>query len=148
MTLYSFDSSLPPIQAPTFLSKGSDIDIGGFTNANFTMVPGPSTSTSTSSLPTTDNSPPTTSSQDTAAGPSMSHLAFHGNMSLVVPRGQEGKIRPGYSGMRNKRRLHLFGEDTWDLTRHSHLKLVLAYRGWEGWRNRWYCNIQADGPSV
>lgn len=144
MTLYSFDSALPPVSGPSDLSKGSDIDIGGFTDSTFTMVPASSSSTFTP--PPT--SPTSTSGEEVVAGPSMSHLAFHGKMSLVIPRGQEGKIRPGYAGMRNRRRLHLFGEDMWDLSRYSHLKLVLAYRGWEGWRNRWYCNVQVDGTQV
>lgn len=67
-------------------------------------------------------------------------------MSLRVPQEQTGKIRAGYAGVRNRKRMTLFGEDCWDLSSHTHLKVEVAYRGWEGWRNRWYCNIQTDGP--
>jgi NADH dehydrogenase [ubiquinone] 1 alpha subcomplex assembly factor 1 len=136
LTLYSFTSSLPPVEKPEFLARGSDEDIGGYSTNALTPVP-ETTLSSASDEPIGSNA---------AAGPSMSHIAFHGNMSLRVPQEFAGRIRTGYAGIRNRKRMTLFGEDTWDLSHYSHLRLKLAYRGWEGWRNRWYCNIQTDGP--
>ncbi len=48
--------------------------------------------------------------------------------------------------VRSKTRPSLFGEDMWDLSLFTHLRVVLAYRGLEAWRTRWYLNIQTDGP--
>ena len=141
MTLYSFNSALPPVENTEFLAKGSDVDIGGYSTSFLTAVPGPSRSSTS------------TPAENAAAAigkngssPVMSHVAFHGNMSLKVPQEFAGRIRTGYAGVRNRKRITLFGEDTWDLSSYSHLKIEVAYRGWEGWRNRWYCNIQTDGP--
>jgi NADH dehydrogenase [ubiquinone] 1 alpha subcomplex assembly factor 1 len=75
-----------------------------------------------------------------------SHLAFHGNLSLTVPPAYQGRIRTGYAAFRSRSRPSLFGEETWDLSLYSHLKVEVGYRGWEGWRNRWVVNIQTDGP--
>ena len=138
-TLYSFTSRLPPVENAQFFARGSDVDIGGYSTNEVTSVPYPSASSSTSAtLPPAEKS--------TSSDPSWSHVAFHGNMSLRVPQEQAGKIRTGYAGIRNRKRMTLFGEDCWDLSSHTHLKVEVAYRGWEGWRNRWYCNIQTDSP--
>ncbi|ORX41098.1 hypothetical protein BD324DRAFT_613166 [Kockovaella imperatae] len=81
-------------------------------------------------------------------GSHMSHVALHGNMSLRLPPSQMGKIRTGYVGMRNHfRPTILGGEDAWDLRQYTHIKMQIAYRGWEGWRKRWYCNVQIAGPT-
>ena len=148
ITLYSFDARKPRVEGAGFLAKGSDADIGGYTTSEFTPVPHRNGATSTSTLSSdgpAENrlSPP---NNFTGAIGDQAYMAFHGNMSLRVPKGMEGKLRPGYAGMRNKRRITLFGEDMWDLSSYSHLRVTVAYRGWEGWRNRWYCNVQTDGP--
>ncbi len=134
--IFSFESASPlPIDPPNELATGSDIDIGGLSTCQLTAVP------STSTLPTPPPSP--------GAGPSSSptsHIAFHGHMSLQVPAKYAGRMRTGYASFRNRKRLHLFGEEVWDLSMQSHIKVVVGYRGWEGWRNRWMCNIQTDGP--
>ena len=147
VTLFSFNSALPPVQGPEFVVRGSDIDIGGLSTCNVTHVP-------MSTLPTPPSTPPSGSFQGSAntsgststAGPSWSHIAFNGNMSLRVPTEYAGRFKSGYAGMRSPRRKTLFGEETWDLSMYTHLKIVVGYRGWEGWRARWYCNVQTDGP--
>jgi NADH dehydrogenase [ubiquinone] 1 alpha subcomplex assembly factor 1 len=148
ITIYSFNSNLPPVNQEIDLVSGSDIDIGGYTTAKFTPVPISSESSSSSStlhgLPTPPPSP--TSTGSSTPNSVLSHIAFHGTMSLKVPPQYADKVKAGYAGMRNRRRTTLFGEDTWDLGSYTHIKVVVAYRGWEGWRNRWYCNVQTDGP--
>ena len=146
-TIYSFDAAKPPVRNRDYCAIGSDEDIGGYSTSQLTEVPNTIPRTLPSSLPPPENSPnPTTIGENAEAGPSQSHIALHGNMSLRVPQEFAGRIRAGYAGMRNRKRITLIGEDTWDLGLYSHLKVTLAYRGWEGWRNKWYCIVQTDGP--
>lgn len=63
-----------------------------------------------------------------------------------MPQAYQGRIRTGYAAFRNKTRPTLFGEDVWDLSLYTHIKIVVAYRGLEAWRDKWMCNIQTDGP--
>lgn len=127
LTIFSFDHANQPITSPSEFATGSDVDIGGLSTCALTPVPSTSTSAET-----------TSQEQD--------YLAFHGNLSLKVPPAYAGRIRTGYAAFRNKSRPTLFGEDTWDLGLYSHLRVVVGYRGWEGWRSRWSLNIQTDGP--
>lgn len=120
MTIFNFDSTHPPVDAPQTFATGSDVDIGGLSTCALTEVPA------------------------TAGSPS--HVAFHGNLSLRVPAQFAGRIRTGYAAFRNKSRPTLFGEETWDLELYSHLKVEVAYRGLEAWRSRWVVNLQTDGP--
>jgi NADH dehydrogenase [ubiquinone] 1 alpha subcomplex assembly factor 1 len=137
MSIFSFDSSHPKVDPPSEFATGSDIDIGGLSTCQLTAVP------SSSTLP---NPPPSPGAESSSASSSSSHIAFHGHMSLQVPPQYAGRIRTGYASFRNRSRPTLFGEEVWDLSMHSHIKVVVGYRGWEGWRNRWMCNIQTDGP--
>lgn len=124
LPILSFASSSTPSSSsnalthPSSFALGSDADIGGLSTASFTPV----------------------------AGTSQSHIAFHGNLSLAVPPQYQGKIRTGYAAFRTKSRPTLFGEETWDMSLYTHLKVVVGYRGWEGWRDRWVVNLQTDGP--
>ena len=165
-TMYSFSSDLPPLEPPSIMALGADSDIGGLSTSRATAVPtsafyeeppppvfpathgynvGPGHVGSPSAGPSRpaflrENAPRITGSH-------MSHVALHGNMSLRLPPSQMGKIRTGYVGMRNQfRPTPLGGEDSWDIRQYSHIKMQIAYRGWEGWRKRWYCNIQTAGP--
>ncbi|EIW69969.1 hypothetical protein TREMEDRAFT_61736 [Tremella mesenterica DSM 1558] len=145
LPIFSFSSassstSLTPVSS---FALGSDIDIGGLSTAFLTPVTAPSLSSSSASIATGFSH-----DEHHAIGKtqSQSHVAFHGNMSLVVPQAYQGRIRTGYAAFRNKTRPSLFGEETWDLSMYTHLRLVVGYRGWEGWRSRWVVNIQTDGP--
>jgi hypothetical protein len=102
--------------------------------------------TATSSIPTI--TPIKSDLPDIPTGPQLSHLSFHGHCTLAVPPQYAGRIRTGWSSFRTKNRQLLWGEECWDLSHHTHLRLVVGYRGWEGWRNKWYCNVQTDGPIV
>ncbi|KAE8541493.1 hypothetical protein D1P53_002855 [Cryptococcus gattii VGV] len=126
-TIFSFTSTHPPVDHPHHFSTGSDAQLGGLTTADLKLIP---------SQPPAE---PTASSQ-----PSYSHMAFYGYMSTAVPSTHAGKIRTGFAGFRNTSRSTLFGQDTWDLDMATHLRIVVAYRGWEGWRNRWVVNIGVD----
>jgi NADH dehydrogenase [ubiquinone] 1 alpha subcomplex assembly factor 1 len=121
-TIFNFDARHPPIDGANTFATGSDKDIGGLSTCALTPVPA-----------------------DEGSG-SPSHMAFHGNLSLRVPPKFAGRIRTGYAAFRNKSRPTLFGEETWDLEMYSHLRVEVAYRGWEGWRSRWVMNLQTDGP--
>lgn len=127
LTLFSFDHAHQPITPTSDFATGSDVDIGGLSTCALTPVPGPSADPATQEK-------------------GQEYLAFHGNLSLKVPPAYAGRIRTGYAAFRNKSRPTLFGEDTWDLGLYSHLRVVVGYRGWEGWRSRWSLNIQTDGP--
>lgn len=108
-----------PLTQPSYFALGSDADIGGLSTAHLTAVP--------------SETEPT-------------HTAFHGELSTAVPPQFAGRIRTGYAAFRNRSRPTLFGEETWNLELFSHLKLEVAYRGWEGWRDKWVVNLQTDGP--
>lgn len=126
-TIFSFTSTHQPVDQPHHFSTGSDAQLGGLTTADLKLIP---------SQPLAE---PTASPQ-----PSYSHMAFYGYMSTAVPPTHAGKIRTGFAGFRNTSRSTLFGQDTWDLDMATHLRIVVAYRGWEGWRNRWVVNIGVD----
>ncbi|KAL7422325.1 hypothetical protein Q5752_002971 [Cryptotrichosporon argae] len=128
LPLFSFDADHPPVTPISAFALGSDVDIGGLSTCALTPIAAdaPSASTSSSS--------------------SQSHVSFHGNLSLAVPHAYVGRIRTGYAAFRNKTRPTLFGEETWDLELFTHLRVVVGYRGWEGWRSRWVVNLQTDGP--
>jgi NADH dehydrogenase [ubiquinone] 1 alpha subcomplex assembly factor 1 len=117
----SGSSSSGGLSHPGSFALGSDADIGGLSTSGLTPISDPSSSTT-------------------------SHAAFHGNLSLAVPPQYQGKIRTGYAAFRTKTRPTLFGEETWDMSLYTHLKVVVGYRGWEGWRDRWVVNLQTDGP--
>lgn len=123
LSILSFASSSTPssssaLSHPNSFALGSDCDIGGLSTSALTPI-----STDTSS-----------------------HIVFHGNLSLAVPPQYQGKIRTGYAAFRTKTRPTLFGEETWDMSLYTHLKVVVGYRGWQGWRDRWVVNLQTDGP--
>lgn len=117
----SGSSSSGGLSDPGSFALGSDADIGGLSTSALTPISDPSSTTT-------------------------SHAAFHGNLSLAVPPQYQGKIRTGYAAFRTKTRPTLFGEETWDMSLYTHLKVVVGYRGWEGWRDRWVVNLQTDGP--
>lgn len=119
LSIFSFDSNRPPVSPVSDFATGSDIDIGGLSTCELMAVPS-----------TTEQS----------------HLSMHGNLSIRVPAEYAGRIRTGYAAMRNRTRPTLFGEETWDLELYTHLKVEVAYRGWETWRTRWVVNLQTDGP--
>ena len=162
LTLYSFDSSLPPVERPSIMALGADSDIGGLSSSKATHIPTaafypdddvPEQPIASSLQLGFTSSPPSTSHSssiqraESTSGPHMSHVALHGNMSLRLPPKSMGRIRTGYVGMRNHfRPTMLGGQDSWDVRAHTHFRIVCAYRGWEGWRKRWYCNVQTDGP--
>ncbi|KAL1409566.1 hypothetical protein Q8F55_003551 [Vanrija albida] len=120
LALFSFasSSSAPATPVESF-ALGSDNDIGGLSTAALTPVPDAGSAT---------------------------HAAFHGTLSTAVPPQFAGRIRTGYAAFRNRSRPTLFGEDTWDLELFTHLKVEVAYRGWDGWRDKWVVNVQTDGP--
>ncbi|KAK4686323.1 NADH dehydrogenase [ubiquinone] 1 alpha subcomplex assembly factor 1, partial [Tremellales sp. Uapishka_1] len=118
LTLFSFNSALPPVSSETEFALGSDADIGGLSTCALTPV----------------------------ASSSTSHMAFHGNLSLAVPPAYASRIRTGYAAFRTRTKPTIWGEDTWDLGLYTHLRVVVGYRGWEGWRSRWVLNLQTDGP--
>ena len=128
LPIFSFTAQHPPVNPPTDFALGCDADIGGQSTAALTPVAGSSAEASGS------------------GSGGQSHMAFHGNLSLQVPPAYQGRIRTGYAAFRNKTRPTLFGEETWDLGLYSHLRVVVGYRGWDGWRSRWVVNIQTDGP--
>ncbi|WWD20619.1 hypothetical protein CI109_105095 [Kwoniella shandongensis] len=127
-TIFSFDTSPPEVDEPSHFGFGSDSEVGGLSSCDLSLVPAPSSSSETGG----------------AAG-SSSHMAFYGYMTTKVPPSHAGKIRTGYAGFRNTSRSTLFGQDNWDLDMYTHLGVVVGYRGWEGWRNRWVVNIGIDG---
>ena len=136
--MFSFSSVHPRIDPPSEFATGSDSDLGGLSTCQLSAV------SSSSVLPTPPPSP--VPGAEIVASSSMSHIAFHGHMSLQVPSQYAGRLRTGYASFRNRTRPMLYGEEVWDLHAHSHIKVVVGYRGWDGWRNRWMCNIQTDGP--
>lgn len=131
------------------IATGCDADIGGLSSTDLTMVPLPlgaareqpadSATTGSAEHPADPSDP-----ANTSAAPS--HMAFHGTLSLAVPPEYAGRIRTGYAAFRSKTRPTLFGEDTWNLELYTHLRVKVAYRGWEGWRSKFVCNLQTDGP--
>lgn len=123
-------SRLTPISS---LATGSDADIGGLSTCSFAPQPEPRVHEPGQAAEQQQEQPQT-------------HVAMHGNLSLAVPPAYAGRIRTGYAAFRTKTRPSLFGEETWDLSLYSHLRMKVAYRGLEGWRDRWYVNIQTDGP--
>lgn len=140
LTLISFTSLHQPVDQISNFATGSDADIGGLSTCNLTAIStGPSSSSSTAST----SSAAVRNQVDTIP---QEYVAFHGNLSLKVPPSYTGRIRTGYAAFRNKTRPTIFGEQTWDLGLYTHLRVVVGYRGWEGWRSRWVFNIQTDGP--
>ncbi|KAK6906752.1 hypothetical protein L486_04523 [Kwoniella mangroviensis CBS 10435] len=137
-TIFSFDSSHPPVDKIDQFGLGSDIEVGGLSTCNLALIP--SSSSAPSSPP-----PPTSNGDDEGAESSYSHMAFYGYLSTKIPQSKLGQIRTGYAGFRNISKPTLFGQDNWDLELYSHLKVKVGYRGWEGWRNRWVLNIGIDG---
>ncbi|TFK49553.1 complex I intermediate-associated protein CIA30 [Heliocybe sulcata] len=73
---------------------------------------------------------------------------FHGQMSLAVRKGLEGRVRGGYAGFRNQHRTTLFGEITDDVTFHEYLALRVRAAGHPRTRHSYYVNIQMEGPIV
>jgi len=71
---------------------------------------------------------------------------FHGQMSLAVRKGLEGRVRGGYAGFRNKHRTTLFGEITDDVTFHEYLALRVRAAGHPQTRHSYYVNLQMEGP--
>ena len=136
--MFTFNSAHSRIDPPSEFATGSDIDMGGLSTCKLSAV------SSSSVLPTPPPSP--NSDAETVGSSSTSHIAFHGHMSLQVPSKHAGRLRTGWASFRNKTKPMLIGEEVWDLHQLSHIKVVVGYRGWEGWRNRWMCNIQTDGP--
>lgn len=130
----SSTSASSAITALSSLATGSDADIGGLSTCSLDPIPLSSSSASGSS------------SSGLSADTQQSHVALHGNLSLAVPPAYAGRIRTGYAAFRTKTRPSLFGEETWDLSLYSHIRMQVAYRGLEAWRGRWYMNIQTDGP--
>lgn len=164
LPIFSFTADSPPVAEVGDFALGSDLDIGGQSTAVLTLV-----SNEGSNLGSIANTvsgsvnqlPSSAGSAGDDTGPSSgaesaqtqheekgqpSHLSFHGILSLNVPAEHRGKIRTGYAAFRNRTRRTLMGEETWDLDRYTHLRLELAYRGWDVWRSRWVCNLQTDGP--
>ncbi|WVN89663.1 uncharacterized protein L203_104893 [Cryptococcus depauperatus CBS 7841] len=125
--IFSFSSSLGSVDPVDQFSTGSDQQLGGTTTAELALVPDARMAE-------------TTAQRDVG----YSHLAFYGYMSTAIPPSQQGKIRTGFAGFRNASRSTLFGQETWDLDLATHLKVVVGYRGWEGWRNRWVVNVGVD----
>lgn len=122
LSIFSFHNA--PITPLDTVATGCDSDIGGVSTAEMSMV------------------------EETGADGSTapSHMSFHGTLSLHVPPEYAGRIRTGYAAFRSKTRPTLFGDDTWNLELYSHLRVRVAYRGWEGWRSKFVCNLQTDGP--
>ncbi|WWC92182.1 uncharacterized protein L201_007136 [Kwoniella dendrophila CBS 6074] len=143
-TIFSFDSSNPPIDKVDQFSLGSDIEVGGLSTCNLSLIPlNSSSSSSSSSLASkTKMNEDENEEEDTI---NYSHMAFYGNLSTKIPLNKLGQIRTGYAGFRNISKPTLFGQDNWDLELYSHLKIKVGYRGWQGWRNRWVVNIGIDG---
>lgn len=135
VSIFSFHQ--PPLTPLNTIATGCDHDIGGLSSTDLTMVPASTSSAS---------SEPSESSATTGSEPAASHMAFHGTLSLAVPPEYAGRIRTGYAAFRSKTRPTLFGEDTWNLELYTHLRVQVAYRGWEGWRSKFVCNLQTDGP--
>ncbi|ORY29653.1 complex I intermediate-associated protein 30-domain-containing protein [Naematelia encephala] len=123
--IYSFTSTQPPVEPIYNIATGSDVDIGGASTCHLTPVPIASSSSSSASI-------------------EQSHLAFHGTMSLKFPPAMQGRLSGAYAAFRNKARRMLIGEDMWNLQGYTHLRIVVGYRGWDGWRSRWSCNVQTD----
>lgn len=132
LPIFSFHHA--PLTSLSDIATGSDADIGGVSTAEITLVP------STVSEVVVEEE------QGEAEDATASHMAFHGTLSLHVPPEFAGRIRTGYAAFRSKTRPSLFGEDTWNLELYSHLRVQVAYRGWEGWRSKFVCNLQTDGP--
>jgi NADH dehydrogenase [ubiquinone] 1 alpha subcomplex assembly factor 1 len=141
------------------LQDGGDRGSGGASTRFLTPVRAssskiqttPTSRSPSSTVTTTSEAGPSyhlasTGSSSSSSSTALSHLAFHGNLSLSVPPQHAGRVRTGWASFRTRNRELLWGEECWDLNSHTHLRLVVGYRGWEGWRNRWYCNIQTDGP--
>lgn len=169
LPIFSFTAEAPPVNEVGDFALGSDLDIGGQSTCVLTQVSDAGAnlgeiantdSGSVQQLPSSagsaadDTGPasgaPSAQTEHAAgaggAGGAPSHASFHGVLSLTVPAEHRGKIRTGYAAFRNRKRQTLMGEDTWDLDRYTHLRVELAYRGWDVWRERWVCNLQTDGP--
>ncbi|KAK8850436.1 hypothetical protein IAR55_004354 [Kwoniella newhampshirensis] len=135
-TIFSFDTAPPQVDDPSHFGLGSDSEIGGLSTCQLALIPSTSTSVSSGTASGTASG---------SGSASSSHMAFYGYMTTKVPPSHAGKIRTGYAGFRNTSRSTLFGQDNWDLDLYTHLRVVVGYRGWEGWRNRWVVNIGIDG---
>ncbi|GMK54950.1 hypothetical protein CspeluHIS016_0200060 [Cutaneotrichosporon spelunceum] len=154
ITIFSFHKR--PLTPLSSIATGCDADIGGVSTAELTMVEETASSTGSDSASpaasdaTSSNSSSSSDSSDSSAGSGSSatpsHMAFHGTLSLHVPPEFAGRIRTGYAAFRSKTRPTLFGDETWNLDRYSHLRVRVAYRGWDGWRSKFVCNLQTDGP--
>ncbi|WVQ85979.1 hypothetical protein IAT38_008147 [Cryptococcus sp. DSM 104549] len=133
--VYSFDSARPPVVPLHELSTGTDAQVGGSTTADLAIIrlnPG-ITSPASADAPAGE-----------ASSSSSSYLAFFGNMSTALPAKSTELVRTGFAGFRNTSRTTIFGQDLWNMEALSHLKVEVAYRGWEGWRNRFVVNIGTD----
>ncbi|KAJ8483435.1 hypothetical protein ONZ45_g14600 [Pleurotus djamor] len=119
-TLFTFNSPLDIAQFAT----GSDADIGG--------------------LSTVSIDPCADQSVNKPLGKRMTAV-FHGNMSLGVRPGMEGRLkRSGYAGFRNKTRPTLFGNMTEDVSLHRYLALRTdGPISTDLWQHRLY--FQRDG---
>ncbi|WVR08511.1 hypothetical protein IAU60_005566 [Kwoniella sp. DSM 27419] len=149
-TIFSFNSAMQPVDDPSHFGMGADSEVGGLSTCKLALIPGNGSIASgsgsgSSSVSGSGSGSTITSTPAASSSSDVSHIAFHGYMSTRVPPTQAGKIRTGYAGFRNTSRPTLFGQDTWDLDIYTHLKIVVGYRGWEGWRNRWVVNIGIDG---
>ncbi|WWC72482.1 uncharacterized protein I206_106444 [Kwoniella pini CBS 10737] len=137
-TIFSFDSTNPPVDKIDQFGLGSDIEVGGLSTCSLSLIPSLASSSSNAH-------PKNETVEDGEDKEQYSHMSFYGYLSTKIPQAKIGQIRTGYAGFRNTSKPTLFGQDTWDLELYSHLKIVVGYRGWEGWRNRWVVNIGIDG---
>jgi NADH dehydrogenase [ubiquinone] 1 alpha subcomplex assembly factor 1 len=98
----------------TLCKKMSDQDIGGFSTVNLDYHP--------------------------AAGKEPSHIRFHGNISIELPKDQPHIQRTGYAAWRTlDRRFTLFGKSLWDIDPYTYLALQFKSDG-----RKYFINVQTE----
>lgn len=98
----------------TLCKRMSDKDIGGFSTANLDFNP------------ESEKEP--------------SHMKFHGNISIALPKGQSHIQKTGYSGWRTlDRGATIFGKSLWDVSLYNYLAIQFKSDG-----RKYFVNIQTE----
>ncbi|KAH7126738.1 complex I intermediate-associated protein 30-domain-containing protein [Dendryphion nanum] len=98
----------------TLCKRMSDKDIGGFSTANIDFHP------------SSEKSP--------------SHMRFHGNISIALPKDQSHIQRTGYAGWRTlERGATIFGKSLWDVSMYNYLAIHFKSDG-----RKYFVNVQTE----
>ncbi|SMY29710.1 unnamed protein product [Zymoseptoria tritici ST99CH_1A5] len=115
-----------------------DSDMGGFSKAALTFVPGSTTSYEEDSTSSSEKSSSGTSIETAAAEPA--HALFKGAISTELPLNRPNVQRSGYAAWRTQDRgLSLFGKLLWDIDPYAFLALRIKSDG-----RKYFVNIQTE----